>query len=118
MSDAAFILCKVPALNIDTLPGWTGFNTMLQSKNIPPVSIIRYLPVIEANPVQLSTVHTLLLKSLDMAKKLGLESIVLVFDQALYAKAQICWEEKFQECFIVHLREFHVSLCFLAVLGK
>ena len=86
--DLAFCFMKLSRVDYDLLPGWTGFNTLLQSSNVPPVSKIGYLPVIDASPTDLSTVYTILLRSVDIADRLQLESITVVFDQAIYAKAQ------------------------------
>lgn len=104
----------------ELLPGWTGFNCMLEKDNIPPLTTIQYLPVLEANPTDFSTVNAILTKSLDICKKLGLKEIVLVFDQAIYSKAQqIRWkEEKYKKPLVIRLGEFHVSMSFLAIIGK
>ena len=90
---------------------------------VPPHAVHRigYLPVIDASPTQMSTVNTVLKKSLDIAQSLSLENIVIVVDQALYAKIQdIRWNEKgdFLDKTIVRLGEFHTSMSFLGVLGK
>jgi hypothetical protein len=76
--------------------------------------------VLEANPTEFSTVNAILMKSLDLCEKLGLKEIVLVFDQAINSKAQqICWkDEKYKTTFVVRLGEFHISMSFLAVIGK
>ena len=85
--DNAFCFSKLPQLNSITLPGWTGFNTKLVAI-VPNLSKIGYLPVIDASPTEMSTVHTILVRSLEIADKLELEIIVVVVDQAIYAKAQ------------------------------
>ncbi|GBM17909.1 hypothetical protein AVEN_108996-1 [Araneus ventricosus] len=118
--DAAYIVAKLPAKDKEPLPGWTGFNCMLERENIPNVTTIRYLPVLEANPTEFSTINAILMKSLDLCKKLGIKETVLVFDQAIYSKAQqIRWkEEKYKTSLVIRLGEFHVSMSFLAVIGK
>lgn len=76
--------------------------------------------MLEANPTELSTVNAILMKSLDLCKKLGLKEIVLVFDEAIYSKVQqIRWkEEQYKTPLVIRLGEFHISMSFLAVIGK
>lgn len=77
------------------VPGWTGFNILLKGQNIPPVSKIRYLPIIDGSPSDYSTLYTALQQSLKIADELSLEKIVLVFDEAIYAKMQqIRWKDE------------------------
>ena len=52
------------------------------------MSNIHYLPVIESSPTELSTVKQVLNDTLKMAEKLHLKTATIVFDQAIYAKAQ------------------------------
>ena len=54
----------------------------------PPASTIRYLPIIDSSPSDYSTLYTALQQSLKIADELLLEKIILVFDEALYAKIQ------------------------------
>ena len=79
-----------------------------------------YCPVIEASPTELDTVYTLLKRSVAMGKKLCLDDIIIVMDQAIYAKAQEIVLQKNREFENVVLRmgAFHVITTFLAVLGK
>ena len=44
---------------------WSGFNTVVTS-NTPVPSVVGYCPVIEASPTELSTVYTLLKRSVQM----------------------------------------------------
>eukprot|EP00794_Sanderia_malayensis_P020893 gene20893-22944_t len=76
------------------LPGWTGFNTKLCNE-VPSISKIGYLPVIDAPVTDLTTVNTILGHSVSICRRLQLPEIVLVFNEAIYAKAQmIRWKEK------------------------
>lgn len=79
---------KTQEVHGSVLPGWTGHNTLLQRGTILQQSNIGYLPVIDASPTDLDTVHTILTRSSEIADKLELNEIVLVMDQAIYAKAQ------------------------------
>ena len=93
---------------------------MLYNDNAPTYSSVGYCPVIEASPTELDTVYTLLKRSVAMGKKLGQDNIIIVMDQAIYAKAQEIVLQKNREFENVVLRmgAFHVITTFLAVLGK
>ena len=54
-----------------SVPGWPGFCNVAQSDQIIWPSNIGYLPVITSSPTQLSTVYTLLVRSLATADKLN-----------------------------------------------
>lgn len=87
--DFAYLLMKFRQSHFGTLlPGWTGFNILLRQSAIPPMSRITYLPIIDGSPSEYPTLYTALLKSINIADKLSLEHIVLVFDEAIYAKIQ------------------------------
>ena len=106
--------------NTQTVPGWTGFNAMLHSDDAPVYSSVGYCPVIEASPTELDTVYTLLKRSVTMGQKLGQHGIIIVMDQAIYAKAQEIVLQKSGEFQNVVLRmgSFHVITTFLVVIGK
>ena len=71
--DLAYVLLKVLPSDEIVLPGWTGFNTILCQDDIPEVSRIGYLPVIDAPLTEYSTINTILKKSEDIANKLQLQ---------------------------------------------
>ena len=55
-----------------------------------------------------------------MADQLGQEDVIVVFDQAIYAKAlEIIWQnqEKFKRL-VVRMGTFHTICAFLAAIGK
>ena len=62
---------------------------------------------------------TALQQSLKIADELSLEKIVLVFDEAIYAKMQqIRWkDEVLMNRFVVRLGEFHATMSFLSTIG-
>ena len=119
-TELAFVFMKYSDANACTIPGWTGFHTYLQSDLILEKSAIHYLPVIEASPTEMSTVNTILKRSLTLANQLELGYVVLVFDLAIYAKIQqIRWkDDDLTKKVIVRLGEFHTCMSFLAILGK
>ena len=119
--DLAYILMKyICAVNEEVIPGWTRFNTMLYNHEIPNVSRVGYLPVIDATPTEYSTINTILIRSKEIADKLELKYAVLVFDEAVYAKVQqVRWkEEAFINRFVVRLGEFHTIMTYLSAMSK
>ena len=84
------------------------------------LSRIGYLPVIQGSPTEYSTVYTVMVKSLDIAAKLNLEYVVLVFDEAIYVKAQqIRWKsEIFMSKTVIRLGDFHTVMCFCGAISK
>ena len=69
------------------VPGWSGFNAVI-STDIPSLCTVCYCPVIEVSPTELSTVYTLLKRSVEMGQQLGHEEVIIVMDLAVYAKVQ------------------------------
>ncbi|XP_077968888.1 uncharacterized protein LOC144422864 [Styela clava] len=117
--DLAYVLLKLPEVSKTVVPGWTAFNTIL-NKSAARVSNIGYLPVIDAPSTDISTINTVLEKSVAIADELDLHSVVVVFDQAIYAKAQkIRWSNPlFYKRLVLRLGEFHTCMSFLSVIGK
>ena len=79
-----------------------------------------YLPTINAPATNMSTVYQVLTKSLQIKDTLNLQSIVVVFDQALYAKAtEIKWKhrEQFKDL-VLRMGVFHTICTFLSEIGK
>ena len=68
----------------------------------------------------MSTVNTILKRSVQIADQLELDHTVLVFDLAMYAKAQqIRWKnDDFTQRLVIRLGEFHTTMSYLSVLGK
>ncbi|XP_041359488.1 uncharacterized protein LOC121375875 [Gigantopelta aegis] len=119
MTDLAYVVIKVTQNEGCTIPGWRGFNMNCKS-SVPAKSSIYYMPVIEASPTEMSTVNKILQKSLEVADNMELNNVVLVFDQAIYAKAQqIRWSnDLYMSRIVVRLGEFHTCMSYLGVLGK
>ena len=117
MTDNFFYLFKFFADENQNLPGWTGFNTLL--KNVEnqgfPKTKIGCLSVIDANPIDMSTVNYILNHSIRI-ENLRIDNIVL--DEAIYSKAQqIRWQnEQFQQRLMIRLGEFHTAMAFLAII--
>uniref|UniRef100_UPI00358DEB40 melanopsin-like n=1 Tax=Myxine glutinosa TaxID=7769 RepID=UPI00358DEB40 len=84
------------------------------------LATIGYLPIVDATQTELNTVNTVLHRSVDAANSLHLDAIVVVVDQALYAKAQfIIWQTPvFTEKIVSWLGAFQTAMTFLACIGK
>ena len=87
--DFAYVLVKMVPTDNNILPGWTGFNTILFKDDVPDVSRVGYLPVIDASPTEYSTINTILKRSSDIADTLKLQYVTLVFDEAVYSKVSL-----------------------------
>ena len=81
--DLAFCLCRYLGRS-SAIPNWTVFGTRLAvNRNVPTQSKLGYLPVIDASPTELSTVNEILNRSEEIANKLDLKYMCLVFDDVL-----------------------------------
>ena len=100
-------------------PGWTGLNTQVH-KEIPTVTNIGYLPVIDAPVTDLATVNALLKHSVSICQRLQLPENVQVFDEALYAKAQMLrWKnEEYKNRLVIRLGDFHTIMSFCSAIAK
>ena len=109
-----------PAGTLQTLPGWSGICSMLQSVLESHPRNIGYLAVIPVSPTELSTVHLVLERIRTNARVLQQDDIIAVFDQAIYAKVMdILWKHPQQFAMIVpRTGAFHIACTFLAVLGR
>ena len=89
------ILARQMDLEHQAIPSWTGFNIRTRDQVSISEDVVEYLPTINAPATELSTVLEILNQSDCIRKKLLLETIVVVKDQALYAKAsEIIWKQK------------------------
>ena len=91
-----WLLARLHSSENQTIPSWTGFNILVRNKHVVAKDSLGYLPTLNAPATDMSTVYQVLKKSRQI-KETGLlrQSIVVVFDQALYAKAT---EIKWQQC--------------------
>ena len=103
-----------------TMPSWTGFNIKTRDLILVSQDSIGYLLTINAPATELSTVLEILNRPEAIRKKLQIATIVLVMDQALYAKAtEIIWNHTDQYSNLI-LRKgvFHTICNFMSILGK
>ena len=108
--------------NVDnqSVPSWTGFNVQTRCEEDVNEDVVAYLPTINAPATELSTVNEILCKSEDIRKRLNQKDIVVVLDQALYAKAcEVAWKSReLYENIILRLGTFHTICNLLSILGK
>ncbi len=81
-----WILARRANQENQAIPSWTGFNIRTRDHSISE-DVVGYLPTINAPATEMNTVFEILNRSELIRKELLLESIVVVMDQALYAKA-------------------------------
>lgn len=118
--DFCYIICKIITDGHNTtLSSWTAFNTVLD-KNIKGLSSITYLPVINAPITEVSTVYNILKKCVMMTDKLNLQYAVVVFDEAVYCKAQmIRWkDEELLSRLVIRLGDFHMVMSYCSGIAK
>ena len=82
-----WVLVRIHASQKQSVPGWTGFNILVRNNHEVAKDNVGYLPTINAPVTNMSAAYQVLIKSLHIKETLNLQSIVVVFDQALYAKA-------------------------------
>ena len=93
MKNLLWVLVRLHSFTNQTVSGWTGFNIMVPNEVEVSKDNIGYLPTIDAPATNMSTVFEVLSKSLKIKDSLKLNSIVVVFDQAIYDKAsEIKWK--------------------------
>ena len=100
--------------------GWTGFNIVIRKDLTVRKDKIGYVPTINAPATEMITVHEILRQSVLICNNLGLSKIVVVFDQAMYAKAvEIMWKhpDKFKDV-ILRMGAFHIMYNLISIIGK
>ncbi|CAH3143072.1 unnamed protein product [Porites evermanni] len=115
-----WVLVRLHAQMNQKVSGWTGYNILVRNEIEARQDNIGYLPTIDAPATSMSTVHEILVRSQKIREALELKSIVLVFDQALYAKAtEIAWKhpDKFSDI-VIRMGVFHTVCTLLSIIGK
>ena len=114
-----WILVRLHANAKQKASSWTGFNLSVREQPVSKDNV-GYLPTVDAPATDMDTVHEVLVRSLKIKDSLRLQSIVVVFDQALYAKAtEIQWKhsEKFKDL-VLRMGVFHTTCTLLSIVGK
>ncbi len=114
-----WILARRANQENQAIPSWTGFNIRTRDHSISE-DVVGYLPTINAPATEMNTVFEILNRSELIRKELLLESIVVVMDQALYAKAaEIVWKQREQfPNIVLRMGTFHTICNALSILGK
>ena len=81
---------------------------------------VGYLPTIDSPATAMNTIFEVLMKARQTKDELKLRHVVVVFDQAIYAKAvEIMWKHRDLFADLVpRLSAFHTISCVLSVIGK
>ena len=76
--------------------------------------------MINSPATDLATVNEMLKRSVSISQRLDVREIVLVFDEAIYAKAQmIRWkEDELTRRIVIRLGEFHTVMSYCSAIGK
>ncbi|KAG1698119.1 hypothetical protein GQR58_005824 [Nymphon striatum] len=115
--DLFWVIARAAANEKLYIPAWSGFNCLVSTTKVP-VAVIRYLPFINANPSDYSTIYTTLLKLVSIAKALGQGRILVTADLAIYSKAQqILWTRPDAIADMITMR-LGGMMAFLASIGK
>ncbi len=87
---------------------------------IPTMTNVGYCQMIDSASTELPTVYTAMKRSQEFARQTGQESIDVVFDQAIYAKAQEIKMSRGSEFdnVVLRLGPLHTAFMYLHVLGK
>ena len=103
-----------------TVSSWTGFNIQARKEMQVLKDNVGYLPTIDAPAASMATIHEILLQALKMKDALKLSALVIVFDQALYAKAaEVQWKHSIQfQSIVLRHGAFHTACTFLIIIGK
>ena len=115
-----WILARQANSECQTIPGWTGFNIRTRDQVSVSEDVVEYLPTINAPATELTTVFEILNQSELIRRELYLQTIVVVMDQALFAKAvEITWKhkERFSNT-LLRMGTFHTICNALSILGK
>ena len=115
-----WIICRYLHAQNQYVPSWTGFNIQVR-KNISVLQdSVGYLPTIDSPATAMNTVYEILCKALETKSALELDSVIVVFDQAIYSKAvEIMWKhgEEFKSV-VPRLGAFHTIVVLLSIIGK
>ena len=118
LQDFHYALVKQLDESDEFLPGWTAYN--IKHNQPLPKSVLHYLPIIEAPATELATISHVMKSVIDNLDRLKCDAAVLVFDQAIYSKAQqIRWTDTVLcDRLVLRLGEFHTLCSFLTTVSS
>ena len=101
------------------IPSWTGFNIRVQQKNSVIKDNIGYLNTIDSPATSMNAVFEILTKSCEIKNMIQGPSIIVVFDQAIYAKGvEIIWKHEQFQSVIPRMGAFHTTLNLLTIISQ
>ena len=103
-----WLLTRLHSSKKQTISSWTGLNILVRNKHVVAKDNVGYLPTLNAPATDMSTVYQVLTNSLQIKETLRLQSIVVVFDQALYAKATEAQYSVQCHCFEIGSFSYHL----------
>ena len=115
-----WVLCRLNDHAHQTVSGWTGFNILCSKDKDVSENTLGYLPPINSPATDMASINEILNRSLQIRGQLQLESIVCVFDQAIYAKAceiKLKHRDKFQSI-VLRMGTFHTICTLISIIGK
>ena len=82
-----WFLCRCFIKEKQNISSWTGFNIKTRRENLVLWDTVGYLPTIDSPATATNTIFEVLTKACQTKDELKLKHVVVVFDQAIYAKA-------------------------------
>ena len=119
MNPACLLETGIAVQEMQPVPSWGGFNSMLYPER-PPACKIGYCPMIEGSSGEFSTIYTVMKHAQNICSNLGQLDTVITFDLAIYMKAkqiQMKFPDEFSDT-VIRLGGFHIALNYLSLLGK
>eukprot|EP00794_Sanderia_malayensis_P020731 gene20733-22764_t len=120
LKNMIWVIARIANQQSQCISSWTGFNIQVRSIVTVAKDTVGYLPTIDAPATSMSTVYEVLCQAVRIKEALSLKSIVVIFDQAIYAKAvKIVWKHtNIFHSVVIRLGAFHTTCTLLAVIGK
>ena len=82
-----WFLCRCFSKEKQNISSWTGFDIKTRRKNLVLRDTVGYLPTIDSPATAMNTIFEVLTKACQTKDELKLKHVVVVFDQAIFAKA-------------------------------
>ena len=75
-------VCRLgrPLEALQTVPSWSGFNSLVHASNAPQPTRIGYLPIIPEPPTNLSTIYELIHRSVKITRHRGQQYCIITAD--------------------------------------
>ena len=120
MIDFIWALARYLNRDVQTVSSWTGLNMLTRRNKQVQKKPVGYLPGIDALATQMNTIFKFLNSANSIKNAFNLKSIVVVMDQAIYAKAiEASWKhQELLQDLVLRLGTFHTTGMVLAVIGQ